>query len=83
MFSSIGPVAGWEKPGGTLRLLGGVAWFQSDEGDLALGVNARLDVSPRPWGHLAPVFSVRTSVLPSFEGAVVGLGSIGIGARIQ
>lgn len=83
MFSSIGPVAGWENDRGTLRLLAGVASFQPDEGGATLGMNARLDLSTRPWMRLAPVLSLRTSVLPSYEGAMVGMGGIGLGLRIQ
>lgn len=83
IFSSIGPVAGWENSGGTLRLLAGVASFQSDDGDGVLGVNARVDLSTRPWKRLAPVVSLRTSLLPSYQGEMVGLGGVGIGLCIR
>lgn len=83
LFSSIGPVAGWENPGGTVRLLAGVAAFQSDQGDATLGVNARLDLSTGGWRRLAPVVSLRTSLLPSYEGEMVALGGVGIGLRIR
>lgn len=83
LFSSIGPVAGWENPGGTLRLLAGVAAFQPDVGDATLGINGRIDLSTRPWRRLAPVVSLRASLLPSYQGEMVALGGVGLGLRVR
>ncbi|HEU4561008.1 MAG TPA: hypothetical protein VFS20_24365 [Longimicrobium sp.] len=83
LFSSIGAVAGWENPGGTVRLLAGVSSFHPDQGDATLGVNARLDLSAGGWRRLTPVVSLRTSLLPSYEGEMVALGGVGIGLRVR
>ena len=79
----VGPLAGWQSPRGRLRVLAGAASFQADEGGSTAGITARADAAVRALPHLAPVVSVRGAILPSYQGDMIGLLSVGVGLRIH
>lgn len=86
-FMSLGAVGGVQRRLSSAlssRLLAGPAYFQSVDGDDALGMQGRVDVAhstglPR----VALVASLRGSLLPSFEGETLRFGVVGLGLRIQ
>lgn len=83
LFGSVGPFAGWESPGGTLRLLAGAALFRSDEERSTGGLTGRIDLALPARVRITPILSLRTSVLPSYRGDPMGLVGIGVGLRIR
>jgi hypothetical protein len=86
-FMSLGVVGGVQRQlSSTLssRLLAGPAYFQSVDGDDALGLQGRVDVAhatvlPR----VALVASLRGSLLPRYEGETLRFAAFGLGLRIQ
>lgn len=81
-FGSVGVLGGWESAGGAVRALAGPALFRSGDADAA-GVMGRVDLALPGSSRLAPVLSLRTSVLPSYRGSVVGLMGLGVGLRVR
>lgn len=85
-FFSLAALAGAElgrAHGATVRLLAGPAYFREDEGESALGGQARLDLSTPALYHVAIVASARVSVLPSFHGNAYSLAAFGLGLRVR
>lgn len=86
-FMSLGVVGGVQRqisPVMSSRVLAGPAYFQSVDGDDALGVQGRVDVArSTALPRVALVASLRGSLLPSFEGETLRFAAVGVGLRIQ
>jgi hypothetical protein len=85
-FLSLGLVAGVQQPLGrnaSARVLAGPAYYQAVDGPDTWGMQGRVDVA-RPFApRTAAVFSLRGSVLPSYEGETLRFASLALGLRIQ
>ena len=82
---AIGLLGGVEVPNGdgSLRILGGPAFYWIEERGRTLGVQARVDFGSTEWRHLAFVMSVRGAVIPRFQGDFYTLGAFGFGLRLR
>jgi hypothetical protein len=69
---------------GSARALAGPFYYSMDLlGLKGVGLQGRIDLATRTRGRLAFVASLRQAVLPSVEGDVVGITSLGAGVRIH
>lgn len=82
-FSTLGPLAGWESAGGTVRLMAGPTLALPSGGEATLGLQGRLDLAGRLAWRLAGVASVESQLIPSYRGHAVGLLSAGLGIRLR
>jgi hypothetical protein len=86
-FMSLGVVGGVQRQLSTTlssRLLAGPAYFQSVDGDDALGLQGRVDIArSTALPRVALVGSLRGSLLPNYEGETLRFAAVGLGLRIQ
>ncbi len=69
---------------GSARAVGGPFYYSMDLlGLKGVGLQGRIDLATRTRGRLAFVASLRQAVLPSVQGDVVGITSLGAGVRIH
>lgn len=83
----VGALLGIERgspSSGSARAVGGPFYYSMDLlGLKGVGVQGRIDLATRTRGRFALVASLRQAVLPSVQGDVVGITSLGAGVRIH
>lgn len=86
LLLSGGALAGLERRsarGAAARMLVGPGYYSAvDSGD-AFGLQARVDIASPPFGRTALVASLRSILLPRFEGETIQVTAFGLGLRIQ
>ena len=84
LFGSFALLAGWESASGGVRVVAGPAgFFSSEENSTSTaGLTGGLDLA-RAGLRLAPVLSLRASLLPSYHGQSVTLLSARVGFRVR
>jgi hypothetical protein len=79
-------VAGVQQPLGrnaSARILAGPGYYQAVDGPDTWGLQGRVDLARPVAAHAAAVFSLRGSVLPSYEGETLRFASLALGLRLH
>lgn len=85
-FLSAAIVAGVQQPLGrnaSARILAGPGYYQAVDGPDAWGLQGRVDLARPVAPRTAAVFSLRGSVLPSYQGETLRIASLALGLRLQ
>ncbi len=76
-------MAGWESQSTRLRVLGGLAYLESDFGDATVGIVTRGDAVLGSISHIAAMITINGLLVPSSNGDRFGFLGIGLGLRIR
>ena len=86
LLISGGALAGLERrylQGAAARVLAGPAFYSAVDGGEAFGLQARVDIASPTFVRTALVASLRSILLPRFDGETLGVTALGLGLRIQ
>ena len=83
-FEMFGATLGWQDRQAILRVSTGAAYVQADWDGWSVAWQSRVDLAmPTTW-HLAPVMSLRATVVPNYpNGDRFRLFALGFGLRVQ